>query len=118
MRLNTSDPAVHQELDFSHPEAASGGDVRKLKLFLADGKRHTGKEIMARMGWKERQLRDAAEHADGAVLSAPGVPGYRLTRLTSVSDYMENERAAYMSQIKRMQERLIKMDRAVHSWEQ
>jgi len=62
---------------------------------------------------EKRRVRDAAEAAWG-VLSAPGVKGYRLAEHTSVESYELTERKRYVSQIRAMERRLLRMDRAVH----
>ena len=77
-----------------------------------DGSRwHTGESIRAKQCWSERRLRDAAEASDGRVLSAPGCSlGYRLAEGCDVKEYQKEVRVRYLSQVKRMQERLAKMD--------
>lgn len=76
--------------------------------------RASTRELCVSLGWNDRRLRAAAEASDGEVLSAPGVEGYRLARLTPVESYMATERARYRSQIEQMTARLLAMDKAVH----
>ena len=92
-------------------------DARALLGWLRQaGGRRTASEIVAAMGdeWHDRRVRAAAEACGGAVLSAPGIAGYRLAALTSVAEYYAQERPRYRSQIRAMLRRMIAMDRAVH----
>jgi hypothetical protein len=67
------------------------------------------------LDWSDRRIRAAAEASNGRVLSAPGIPGYRLAERTSVASYHETERPRYRSQIRIMLRRMLAMDRAVHA---
>jgi len=80
------------------------------------GGRRTATEIGAALGeeWNDRRVRAAAEACGGAVLSAPGIAGYRLAETTAVADYYAEERPRFRSQIRAMLRRMIAMDRAVH----
>ena len=60
-------------------------------------------------------MRAAVELSQGHVLSAPGIKGFRLAAKTSVADYHKHERAAVLSTIKRLETKLLKMDRAVYN---
>lgn len=94
------------------------GDVEALISVLEDAmRRMTAEEICSRIrtkGWDKRRVRAAAEASHGLVLSAPGLPGYRLAKNTPVHSYYEQERRCYKSQIRRMEQRLVDMDRAIH----
>ena len=94
-----------------------GEDAGVLLAFLRQaGGRRTATEIAAELGqgWDERRVRAAAEACGGAVLSAPGIAGYRLAEATPVAEYYAEERPRYRSQIRAMLRRMIAMDRAVH----
>ena len=91
-------------------------DISALLFALGNGEWHTGEQLRTACGWGERKLRDVAEASNGQVLSAPGCSlGYKLARYTAVEEYYREIRGRYQSQIKRMEERLMRMDRAVHA---
>ena len=91
-------------------------DITALLFELGNGEWHTGEQLRTAIGWGERKLRDVAEASNGQVLSAPGCAlGYKLAVYTPVEEYYAEIRRRYQSQIKRMEERLIKMDKAVHA---
>lgn len=71
-------------------------------------------ERIGEEGWDHRRVRAAAEASHGQILSAPGLPGYRLAETTSVTDFYSTERQRYRSQIIKMFARLRDMDRAIH----
>lgn len=85
-----------------------------LGLLRRSSRRLTAGQISNLTGWTDRKVRAVAEAAGGAVLSAPGIAGYRLAATTPVASYYETERSRYRSQIHAMSQRLIAMDRAVH----
>ncbi len=93
---------------------ADAGMLRGVLRQFGGRGRMTAAEIGAALGWDDRRVRAAAEAAGGAVLSAPGIAGYRLAEQTPVSDYYGAERLRYRSQIRAMLRRMIAMDRAVH----
>lgn len=94
------------------------GDVESLiDVLQGSDRRLTADEICTRIrarGWDKRRVRAAAEASHGLILSAPGCPGYRLASNCSVQSYYNNERRCYKSQIRRMEQRLVDMDRAIH----
>ena len=107
------------ELDFNTRRAAAirkaDADALTLGALLRrEGRRMTAAEIAAELDWEDRRVRAAAEACGGAVLSAPGIAGYRLASATAVADYYAQERLRYRSQIRAMARRLIAMDQAVH----
>lgn len=87
-------------------------DLATLAAVLADGHWRTAAQIKLRLpAWHDRRIRQAAELSDGAVISAPGCEkGYRLAAASSRDEYVEEIRRRYVSQIRRMQERLAAMD--------
>lgn len=93
---------------------ADAGMLKGLLRQFGSGRRMTAAEIAADLGWDDRRVRAAAEAAGGAVLSAPGIAGYRLAAATPVDDYYSVERPRCRSQIRAMLRRVIAMDRAVH----
>ena len=106
------------ELDLAARRAAADRAAEEARMLCAllrqTGRRMTASEIGAALGWDDRRVRAAAEAAGGAVLSAPGIAGYRLAAATAVGDYYAEERLRYRSQIRAMLRRMIAMDRAVH----
>ena len=88
-------------------------DAKELVEFLGGPMTgwRTGFAIRTILTWSERRLRDAAEASDGRVLSAPGCSlGYRLAEGCDPKEYGREVRGRYVSQIRRMEERLRKMD--------
>ena len=108
------------ELEFKARVKAAAADrladdaATLAKWLRQAGGRRTAAQIAAALGWDERRVRGAAEACGGAVLSAPGIAGYRLAAATPVAEYYADERPRYRSQIRAMLRRMIAMDRAVH----
>ena len=106
------------ELPLKSPRERARDDAQTLVRFLRgrrDMQNQPASVLNTVLDWKDRRLRAAAEASDGAILSAPGVTGYRLAATTTVADYYSNYRSRYMSQIAEMQRRITAMDRAVHA---
>lgn len=74
----------------------------------------TAAEIAAALGIGDRTVRKLAEHSRGLVVSAPGCPGYRHLRHTTVEQIAEI-RNRLASQAKAMLRRSILIGRMAHS---
>lgn len=105
------DPKTRARLDAVHIILVLRSEPRLQGRTAADLAAHLGEVGDT---WTDRRLRAAAEASGGALLSAPGCPGYRLAEATPVKSYYAIERSRMMSQIDRMRERVLSMDRAVH----
>lgn len=66
------------ELDFTAPAPPTNDEVARLleHLRLCSGW-HTAKELSSALGFRDRKIRQLAEHSAGMVVSGPGSPGYR-----------------------------------------
>jgi hypothetical protein len=106
------------ELPLKPARERARDDAQTLVRFLRgrrDLQNQPAATLQTVLDWKDRRLRAAAEASDGAILSAPGVTGYRLASATPVDEYYRQYRSRYMSQIAEMQRRITAMDRAVHA---
>jgi len=65
------------ELKMHAPEPPDAAEVAWLVSWLhARPGFHPAKEIAGMTGVNDRKIRQLAEHADGAIVSGPGSPGY------------------------------------------
>ena len=65
----------------------------------------------------KRRVRSVAEASNGAILSRPGIAGYKLARYVSVEEYARDIRPKYAGQIRQMTKRLKDMDARIHGRE-
>jgi len=70
-------PDLFQYAQEKAAQTAGGTNADKLIhfLFVREGF-HTARQITAILGMSDREIRQAAEQADGLVVSGPGSPGY------------------------------------------
>jgi hypothetical protein len=65
------------ELKMHAPEPPDADEVAWLVQYLYENTGfHTARQIADRVAHNERKIRQLAEHADGAIVSGPGSPGY------------------------------------------
>ena len=74
----------------------------------------TAAEIAKSLGLSDRKVRALAEHSQGRIVSAPGCPGYRHLRHTTVEQIAEI-RNRLASQAKSMMRRSILIGRMAHA---
>jgi len=102
-------------LAFKHRKPANiDADARTLVTLLGlFSDWTTAAQVRACLGWNDRHIRAAAEAADGAVLSGPGSPGYKLTANATPEDM--GVVATLESQAKRMLARAVAIRRMWHN---
>jgi hypothetical protein len=76
--LSTTTTMIQQStFDFTSQAPAEIGETERLLSWLAGHPGfHTAKTIGDHLGLTDRQIRQAAEAADGLIISGPGSPGY------------------------------------------
>ena len=80
---------------------------------IADDLAHESNDPARRLHWSDRKIRAIAEASDGAVVSYPGSPGYKLFDEASEAE-IAHAIQAMCSQGKRMIERSLALDKRHH----
>jgi len=112
-RNRKGNPMTQLDL-FVKPTTEAEQDADKLQQYLRGQDWQSAAKIGAYLRWTDRRVRAAASASNGAVLSGPGSPGYKLAAETSVAEYTEKIDRPYAAQIRVMGRRLIQMRKAVH----
>ncbi len=74
---------------------------------------HTARELTASIGLTDRQIRKAAEHSNGLIVSGPGSPGY--VHITHCSlKQLTHIRNTLRSQARHMLNRYLKLGKTAH----
>ena len=100
-------------LSFSRPRTASS-DLTALCDALRFGQWLTAGQLALALGWSDRKVRDVASASQGAVVSWPGSPGYRLFSACSVKE-INHAVNALRSQADDMTRRAVAVERMYHS---
>ena len=104
------------EFDFTPrpPEPVTPTDIDRLCDFLRDyGGWITARQIAAVLGFKDRKVRQLAEHSAGRIVSGPGCPGYRHFDHCTV-DELAHVAKQLRSQGRAMIARSIRLQRLAH----
>lgn len=94
--------------------AVSAEQVDRVCLALRGLGWVTAAEVGPVIGMGERQIRAAAEHSDGRILSGPGCPGYRLFDSSTLVGDADRAAASLESQARRMLSRAASIRRRMH----
>ncbi len=81
---------MHQsELKFGEVSWTDGlsKDAKRLCFYLKGKGQVMGKHIQEDLGWCEKKLRDIRAQTNGAIVSGPGFPGYRLALEVKIKDF-------------------------------
>jgi hypothetical protein len=97
---------MQPEFDFTPrpPQAVASADIDRLCDYLRD---HAGwitaRQLAEALGFKDRKLRQLAEHSQGRIVSGPGCPGYRhldhctIEQLDHVAHQLESQGKAMIA---------------------
>lgn len=99
--------------DFNRP-ASQVDDVERVLAWLASHSGfHTAREISKELGLSDRKIRDAAEKADGLIISGPGSPGYCHLYHCEIGT-VDHVTSKQISQARKMVHRAIRTKRRAH----
>lgn len=102
-------------LDATNPAQPAPEEIDRVCTFLAGKGWVKSAEIETALGVSDRKLRAVAEYSDGAILSAPGSPGYRLFDASVTVEEATACAHRHQSQAKRHQVRASAYLRRLHA---
>lgn len=100
-------------LSFARPRQTCA-DLTALCDALRFGEWRTAGQLATDLGWTDRKVREVASTSQGAIVSFPGSPGYRLFSACSVEE-INHAVNAMLSQARDMTARAVATERMYHS---